>query len=161
MPEWRSGSATPLHGEGRRFNPVLGYQKVIRQKVIWMKTFTQFLKEARGMVDRSESRCTAVTCNALAAHHGVPEAKLSQGHTIGTGADLWSHLQKHGMKVQGLGIDHIGKTVKQFVKEHPTGAHYIMTHGHGMALINGKLHDAAERGPDGRKIQGSWEVTKA
>lgn len=25
MPEWRSGSATPLHGEGRQFNPGLGY----------------------------------------------------------------------------------------------------------------------------------------
>ena len=23
--DWRSGSATPLHGEGRRFNPVIAY----------------------------------------------------------------------------------------------------------------------------------------
>ena len=26
MLEWRSGSAAPLHGECRRFNPVLRYQ---------------------------------------------------------------------------------------------------------------------------------------
>ena len=26
MGDWRSGSATPLHGEGRRFNPVIAYQ---------------------------------------------------------------------------------------------------------------------------------------
>jgi hypothetical protein len=124
-----------------------------------MKTLGQFLLEVR-MHDRSEGRCTAVTCNALAAHHGVPEAKLTQGHRVGTGADVVDHLRKHGMEVHGLGIDHLDKTVKQFAKEHPTGSHYIMTRGHGMALINGKLHDAAERGFDKRKILGSWEVTK-
>ena len=26
MLEWRRGSAAPLHGDGRRFNPVLEYQ---------------------------------------------------------------------------------------------------------------------------------------
>lgn len=130
-----------------------------------MKSFTQFLKEIR-MVDREETRCTAVTCNALAAHHGVPEAKLSAGHSVGTGQDVMTHLRKHGMRLNGLGIDHIGKTVSRFVDEHPTGAHYIMTTGHSMAVINGKLHDASNRvahrksSVDKRKIQGSWEVTK-
>jgi hypothetical protein len=130
-----------------------------------MKTFDQFLLEIR-MVDRDETRCTAVTCNALAAHHGVPEAKLGPDHNVGTGQDVISHLRKHGMKVHGFGIDHIGKTVSQFVDEHPTGAHYIMTAGHAMAVVNGKLHDASNRvahrksSVDKRKIQGSFEVTK-
>ena len=122
-----------------------------------MKTFDQFLSEA---IKYGENRCTAVTCNAISSHHEVPEAKLGPEHNIKNGQSVVNHLRKHGMKVHGLGIEHIGKTVKQFVNEHPTGAHYIMTRGHAMAVINGKLHDAANRGPDGRKIQGSWEVTK-
>lgn len=127
-----------------------------------MKTFDQF-SEA---VKYGEKRCTAVTCNALAAHHDVPEAKLGLDHNVGTGQAVINHLRKHGMRVHGLGTDHIGKTVSQFVDEHPTGAHYIMTAGHAMAVVNGKLHDASNRvahrksSIDKRKIQGSFEVTK-
>ena len=127
-----------------------------------MKTFEQF-SEA---VKYGEKRCTAVTCNAITDYHKVPEAKLGSDHNISHGYHVISHLKKHGMKVHGLGTDHIGKTVSQFVDEHPTGAHYIMTAGHSMAVINGKLHDASNRAAhrkssvDKRKIQGSFEITK-
>ena len=122
-----------------------------------MKRLKDFISEA---VRHGENRCTAVTCNALAAHHDVPEAKLGPDHNVSTGAGVHQHLTKHGLKVKGGGWEHEGKTVKQFVKEHPTGSHYISTRGHAMALINGKLHDSSNRGADGRKIQLSFGVER-
>ena len=122
-----------------------------------MKTLKEFLEEA---VRYGEKRCTAVTCNAIASHHGVDAAKLGPDHNVGTGAGVYQHLRSHGMKMKGQGWEHEGKSVKQFVKEHPKGAHYIATRGHAMAVIDGKLHDSSGRGSDGRKIQLSYEVTK-
>ncbi len=121
-----------------------------------MKTFTTFLEAVR----YGEKRCTAVTCNAIASHHGVDSAKLGPDHYVGTGAGVYEHLRKHGMKIKGQGWEHEGKSVKKFVNEHPTGAYYIATRGHAMAVINGKLHDSSGKGSDGRKIQLSFEVTK-
>lgn len=121
-----------------------------------MKKFLDFTTEA---VRYGEKRCTAVTCNALAKHHGVESAKLSADHNVRAGADVYQHLKKH-FNVKGWGDEHEGKTVKQFVKEHPKGSHYIATRGHAMAVIDGKLHDSSNKGPDGRKIQLSYEVTK-
>ena len=122
-----------------------------------MLNFKDYLDEA---VKYGEKRCTAVTCNAIASHHGVESAKLGSDHNVGTGAGVYQHLKKHGMNVKGSGWEHEGKTVKQFISEHPTGSHYIATKGHAMAVINGKLHDSSGKGADGRKIQLSFEVTK-
>jgi hypothetical protein len=122
-----------------------------------MRSFKDYLDEA---VRYGEKRCTAVTCNAIAAYHDVESAKLGSDHNVGSGAGVYQHLKKHGMNVKGSGWEHEGKTVKQFVLDHPTGAHYISTRGHAMAVINGKLHDSSGKGADGRKIQLSFEVTK-
>lgn len=122
-----------------------------------MKTFTEHLEEA---VRHGERRCTAVTCNAIAKYHGVDSAKLGSDHNVASGAGVYQHLTKHGMKMKGSGLEHDGKSVKKFVDEHPKGAHYIATRGHAMAVINGKLHDSSGKGADGRKIQLSFEVTK-
>jgi len=122
-----------------------------------MQTFTTFVESVR----YGEKRCTAVTCNAIAAHHNVPSAKLGPDHIVGSGAGVYQHLQKHGMKMKGQGWEQEGKTVKQFVKDNPTGAHYISTRGHAMAVINGKLHDSSCKGVDGTKIQTSFEVQKS
>ncbi len=122
-----------------------------------MRSFKDYLDEA---VRYGEKRCTAVTCNAIASHYGVESAKLGSDHNVGTGAGVYQHLKKHGMNVKGSGWEYEGKTVKQFVSDHPTGAHYISTRGHAMAVINGKLHDSSGKGADGRKIQLSFEVTK-
>ena len=121
-----------------------------------MKTFHDYLDEA---VRHGEKRCTAVTANAIASHHGVEAAKLGSDHNVRVGADLYQHLKKH-FNVKGWGDEHEGKTVKQFVKEHPKGTHYIATRGHAMAVVNGKLHDSSHKGPDGRKIQLSYEIAK-
>jgi hypothetical protein len=123
-----------------------------------MQTYKQFIDEA---VRYGEKRCTAVTCNAIASYHGVDSAKLGPDHIVGTGAGVVQHLRAHGMKIKGQGWEHEGKSVKKFVSEHPTGAHYIAIRGHAMAVINGKLHDSSGRGADGRKLQLSFEVTKA
>jgi hypothetical protein len=122
-----------------------------------MKTLKDFLNEA---VRHGERRCTAVTCNAIAKHHGVESARLGSDHNIASGAGVVQHLRAHGMKIKGSGWEHEGKSVKKFVDEHPTGAHYIATRGHAMAVINGKLHDSSGKGADGRKLQLSFEVTK-
>lgn len=122
-----------------------------------MRSFKDYLDEA---VRYGEKRCTAVTCNAIAAYHGVEPAKLGSDHNVGSGAGVYQHLKKHGMNVKGSGWEHEGKTVKKFVLDHPTGSHYISTRGHAMAVINGKLHDSSGKGADGRKIQLSFEVTK-
>jgi hypothetical protein len=121
-----------------------------------MQTFTSFFEAVR----YGEKRCTAVTCNAIASHHGIESAKLGPDHNVGTGVGVYQHLRKHGMILKGDGWEQEGKTVKQFVKDNPTGAHYISTRGHAMAVINGKLHDSSGKGPDGRKIHTSFEVTK-
>jgi hypothetical protein len=121
-----------------------------------MQTLKQFLEAVR----HGENRCTAVTCNAIASHHGIEAAKVGPEHNLRAGADLYQHLKKHGLKAKGWGDEHAGKSVKQFVKEHPTGSHYIATRGHAMAVVDGKLHDSSGRGADGRKIQSSWEFTK-
>lgn len=122
-----------------------------------MHNFKEFFKEA---VRYGEKRCTAVTCNAIAKHHGVESAKLGADHNVGTGAGVIEHLKKHGMRVKGSGWEHDGKSVKKFVSEHPKGAHYIATRGHAMAVVDGKLHDSSGRGLDNRKIQLSFEITK-
>jgi hypothetical protein len=120
-----------------------------------MQSFVTFLEAVR----HGENRCTAVTVNAIAKHHNVEAAKLGPDHNVKAGADVYLHLKKH-FKVKGWGDEHEGKTVKQFVKDHPQGSHYIATRGHAMAVINGKLHDSSNRGVDGRKIHLSYEVTK-
>jgi uncharacterized protein YigE (DUF2233 family) len=120
-----------------------------------MKPFQTFLEAVR----HGEKRCTAVTCNAIAAHYNVPEAKLGSDHNVRTGVGVYQHLQKH-FKVKGWGDEQEGKTVNQFVKDNPKGTHYIATRGHAMAVIDGKLHDSSGKGADGRKIQTSYEVLK-
>lgn len=122
-----------------------------------MKSFKEYLDEG---VRYGEKRCTAVTCNAISKHHGIESAMVGPDHRLRSGADLYQHLTSHGLKLKGLGSDHVGKTVKKFVNEHPTGAHYIATRGHAMAVIDGKLHDSSGKGADGRKIWASFEVTK-
>lgn len=121
-----------------------------------MKRFTEFLESVRYGVNR----CTAVTCNAIAAYHGVDSAKVDDTHNLKMGADLYQHFRKHGLNVRGWGDEQEGKTVKQFIKDNPEGSHYIATRGHAMAVIDGHLHDSSGKGPDGRKIQLSYKITK-
>ena len=121
-----------------------------------MKNFKDYLNEA---VRYGEKRCTAVTCNAIASHHGVDAAKLKADHNVRAGADVYQHLKKH-FKLKGWGDEHAGKSLKQFVKDNPKGTHYVATRGHAMALIDGKLHDSSGKGVDNRKVQTSWEVTR-
>jgi hypothetical protein len=121
-----------------------------------MKNFKIFINEA---VRYKEKRCTAVTCNAIATYYNVDSAKLNKDHNVSTGAGLYLHLKKH-FDVKGFGYEQEGKSVKQFIKDNPIGAYYISTRGHAMAVIDGKLYDSSNKGPDGRKIQSSFEITK-
>ena len=99
--------------------------------------------------ERGATRCTEVVLNAFGIYGIVPTA----------GADVLSALRAHGWYYYD--VDYEG-TVRMFVRSHPTGSWYIMTAGggHGMALIDGKLHDFESRGADGRRVSLVYEITK-
>lgn len=110
-------------------------------------SFKQFLLEAY----KDERRCTGITINAIAKHHGIKGIDKGESSPL-YGSGVVSHLTKHGLKMK-MQFDQLGKTVNKYVKDNPTGTHYISTTGHAMALVNGKLHDGANKGPDRRKVQ--------
>ncbi len=60
---------------------------------------------------------------------------------------------KYGPDWGRAGDPWVGKTLKQFCNAHPRGSYAVFTAGHVMALIDGRLVDTMERGPDRRKIQ--------
>lgn len=110
---------------------------------------------------KDHRRCTAHTIRAIADYHGV-EHNLPDGAKAPIeGLGVIQHFPKIGLKVTGHHDQrHVGKTVKDFVKNNPTGAHYISTRGHAMAVTDGKLHDSSGKGPDGRKVQSHFEIKK-
>src|SRR6478735_5265048 len=104
-------------------------------------------------------RCTAVTINAIAKHHGVPGIGDGDKAPIhGTG--VLNHFTKHGLKykVHDINSDEVvGKSIKNFVDKYPTGAHYISTAGHAMAVVDGKLHDSAGKHLTKSKVTGAFQ----
>lgn len=122
-----------------------------------MISFSDFLIEAY----KDDRRCTAITCNAIAKHHGL-EPIVKQGEKAPmSGASVLERFKNHGLSVTGHHDQgYAGKTVKQFVKDHPTGAHYIGVRGHAMALTDGKLHDSSGRGADRRRIEFHYKINK-
>ena len=99
--------------------------------------------------ERGATRCTEVVLNAFGIYGAIPIS----------GSGVMSELRDHGWHCYD--VDYEG-TVRMFVRTHPTGSWYIMTSGggHGMALIDGKLHDFESRGADGRRVSLVYEVTK-
>ena len=70
-------------------------------------------------------------------------------------------LNRH-MRPEGspAGLSSIGsqKTVQQIIRAYPKGRYFVVTSGHAMALIDGRLVDSALVGP-GRAVQGLFEVS--
>ncbi len=106
-------------------------------------------------VDGGLNRCTVQTVNAFAAQYHFPpiarEADIPQ-----YSEQVVAYLEKYGLKPRAL-PEAIGQTVMTFVNSHRTGTFYISTDGHAMALINGQLVDAAQKGSDQRKIVSATE----
>jgi hypothetical protein len=103
-------------------------------------------------------RCTVQTVNAFADFYHFP--KITRENEIPlTGVGVVQALQKHGLKME-MDYSSIGKSVSQFVPTHRIGTWYISTNGHAMALINGQLIDAENKGPDGRRIVAAIQFKK-
>jgi hypothetical protein len=102
-------------------------------------------------------RCTAVTLTALLQHFG------KQGITIGevpeTEPGILAVLDKRGLAYRPFSAE-FGHTVDQFVRSHARGAYYLVTEHHAMALVDGELVDAANKGPDNRKLLGVMQITR-
>jgi len=102
-------------------------------------------------------RCTAVTCNALLKHFGKPGITLNDVPETDIG--VLELLSKGGLSYKPNSLS-VGKTVQQFANLNQRGSWYIVTPGHAMALIDGELFDAENRGLDGRKIIQAYMISK-
>ncbi len=104
----------------------------------------------------SVDRCTTVTANALFTHFGLETSSTK----MLTGVDLSHELKSKGLTLQPVPLpdDLRGYTVKQAKEKFSTGAYYLFGGQHAMALIDGKLYDAAN-GTDRRRVN-VLKVTK-
>lgn len=112
---------------------------------------------------RTLDRCTVVTCNAFAEHYHLPPITQIQDVPM-TGVGVLEYMRKHGLRMVTKALDMIVAkdrvTVRQFVNQHPHGTWYISTANHAMAVIDGQLFDAANRGLDGRIVQSALEFKR-
>ena len=112
-----------------------------------MNTITQ--DQARA-IERRARRCTSAVLLAL----GVSD----QGPSPRDGIAVVERLTNAGLRVRVA--DHDGMTLARFVRENPTGAFFVATSGHAMALVDGVLVDTALEGPNRRRIIGAFEVVR-
>lgn len=103
-------------------------------------------------------RCTAATINAFAAFYRFPPI-VNPNQVPEFGSQVEQYLMKQNLKPNPE-PEAVGRTVQQFVAQHPRGTHFVITDGHAMALINGQLVDAANQGPDARRIVGAIEYRR-
>lgn len=96
------------------------------------------------------NRCTAQTVNAFADHYHFQPIR-NPNDVPEYSNQVVAALMKNHLKARGM-AEVVGQTVQQFVAQHPSGTYYISTHGHAMAVINGNLVDAAQKGADSRRI---------
>lgn len=138
----------------------------LRSKLTFVRVYDGIVDEAMVHYDKESldevalgglKRCTAVTLNALLAHYSKPGIML--GEVPETGEQLLQVMLSHGLAYKPEPMV-AGKTVQQFVSQHSQGSWYVTTPGHAMALIDGQLYDAENKGEDGRKVLGAVEVTR-
>jgi uncharacterized protein YsxB (DUF464 family) len=97
------------------------------------------------------NRCTVQTVNAFADfYHFQPITHETQIPI--TGADVVHYLEGHGLKQALRDASAPGKSLAQWLPAHRSGTWYVSTDGHAMAMINGQLVDAEQKGADGRRI---------
>jgi hypothetical protein len=125
--------------------------------------YHEIITEARPKIPYNGlQRCTAVSVNAILQHFGFPPISIEE---VGwEGVSVESALIKRGLSIRPINqtIHTLGTryTVKTFVASHNVGVFSLWTTGHAMALVNGQLYDTAERGADGRRLQGVFEIYK-
>lgn len=102
------------------------------------------------------ARCTAVTVNALLKDTKLQPITLSEVPINHPG--VLEILSQKGLAYKP--VQAAGYTLRQFTNMHHYGDWYLLTPGHAMALIRGELFDAENKGPDNRKLQAAFQITR-
>jgi len=98
------------------------------------------------------SRCTNTVMRAFGV---CANDAMNTGHIL-------SGLRQAGWKYQPVRLPWDKKTkLRDFVNSHPKGRYVIGVRRHAMALIDGKLIDTTEKGPDGRHVKDVYVVWRA
>lgn len=92
-------------------------------------------------------RCTEAVLRAFGIYGVRPESLI----------DLLRHLNTSGRKVEQINAQ--GYSLWSFRATHPTGNYVIITSGHAIALIDGRLTDTASKSGGTRVLQ-AFRVTK-
>jgi hypothetical protein len=104
-------------------------------------------------------RCTTAALKALGINEGHANGKYAR-----TGADVLERIIRSGYTPRPVVSSVVTRferkiiRLSDFVEQHPKGSYYISTHGHAMALIDGRLIDTTERGADGRWVMGAYRL---
>lgn len=128
---------------------------------VWSGVVTDPLDDISNSLDEFAlgglMRCTAVTVNALLKHFAKPGIQLSQVPENQPG--VLAILDQKGLSYRP-DMTGVGRTLQQFSALHQTGAFYLVTPGHALALIDGELFDAENLGPNGRKIMQAFQIAR-
>jgi len=101
------------------------------------------------------ARCTAVTVNAILEHfHRHP---ITLGEIPVNEPGVMRILVAKGLTYRPFPQE-VGRTMQQFVGLHHMGVWCLITQGHAMALVNGELFDAENKGPDARKLLATYQM---
>jgi hypothetical protein len=103
------------------------------------------------------NRCTAVTINALLNDFKLRPIIVRDVPVDGPG--VLRVLSMKGLSYKPF-PDAIGRTVQQFAAIHTLYDWYLLTPGHAMALIRGELFDAENKGPDGRRLEAAFQISR-
>jgi hypothetical protein len=102
-------------------------------------------------------RCTAVTVNALLKDFHLRPILLGDVPIDHPG--VIRILNSKGLAYTPV-PDAAGHTVQQFANVHRMYDWYLLTPGHAMALIRGELFDAENKGPDARRLEAAFQITR-
>ena len=102
------------------------------------------------------ARCTAVTVNALLHRFNKPAISLNEVPLNQPG--VLRILVAKGLAYRPMPHD-VGRPLQQFAALHRMGAWCLITQGHAMALIDGELFDAENKGLDARKLVATFQIS--
>jgi len=117
-------------------------------------------KQAHGEIDEVAigglKRCTAVTCNAILKR--FVKQQITLGDVPETDVGVLEILTAHGLAYKPV-PNAVGRTLRQFVNLNQRNVFYLVTPGHAIALVDGEIFDAENRGADGRVIEAAYLIT--
>lgn len=103
------------------------------------------------------SRCTAVTLQAILSYFRKNPLKMHEVPAFNTG--VLEIIRDRGLTLVP-DLKAVGHNVQSFVNTHRRGVYYVGTPGHAMALVNGVLYDAEQKGADSRPVRFAFLVSQ-